>query len=41
MIGFADRGRIAPGLLADLVRVRMHDGMPVIIQTFRAGVRVM
>jgi len=40
MIGFADRGRIAPGLLADLVRVRMHDGIPVIIQTFRAGVRV-
>ena len=29
-IGFADRGRIAPGLRADLLRVRLVDGQPVI-----------
>ena len=29
-LGLADRGRIAPGLRADLVRVRLVDGMPVV-----------
>ncbi len=35
-----DRGRIAPGLRADLVRVRLHEGMPVVRQVWRAGERV-
>ncbi|CAH2604063.1 Alpha-D-ribose 1-methylphosphonate 5-triphosphate diphosphatase [Rhodovastum atsumiense] len=35
-----DRGRIEPGLRADLVRVRMHDGLPVVRQVWRAGERV-
>lgn len=30
VLGFADRGRIAPGLRADLLRVRVIDGLPVI-----------
>ena len=35
-----DRGRIAPGLRADLVRVRAHEGLPVVRQVWRAGERV-
>jgi len=35
-----DRGRLAPGLRADLVRVRVHEGLPVIRQVWRAGERV-
>jgi alpha-D-ribose 1-methylphosphonate 5-triphosphate diphosphatase len=30
LLGFTDRGRIAPGLRADLLRVRVVDGVPVI-----------
>jgi alpha-D-ribose 1-methylphosphonate 5-triphosphate diphosphatase len=30
ILGFADRGRIAPGFRADLLRVRLVDGQPVI-----------
>ncbi len=37
---FPDRGRIAPGLRADLVRVRVHDGLPVVRQVWVAGARV-
>ncbi len=40
MAGLADRGRIAPGLRADLVRVRVHAGLPVVRQVWRAGERV-
>ena len=40
MTGLADRGRIAPGLRADLVRVRVHEGLPVVRQVWRAGDRV-
>jgi alpha-D-ribose 1-methylphosphonate 5-triphosphate diphosphatase len=40
MAGLADRGRIAVGLRADLVRVRVHDGLPVVRQVWRAGERV-
>ncbi len=40
MSGLADRGRLAPGLLADLVRVRVHEGLPVVRQVWRAGERV-
>ncbi len=35
-----DRGRLAPGQRADLVRVRLHDGLPVVRQVWRAGERV-
>ena len=38
--GFDDRGRIETGLRADLLRVRVHEGMPVVRQVFRAGERV-
>jgi alpha-D-ribose 1-methylphosphonate 5-triphosphate diphosphatase len=40
MAGLADRGRLAPGLRADLVRVRVHEGLPVVRQVWRAGERV-
>ena len=40
MAGLADRGRIAAGLRADLVRVREFEGMPVVRQVWRAGERV-
>ncbi len=40
MAGLPDRGRIAPGLRADLVRVRLHEGLPVVRQVWRAGERV-
>lgn len=40
MVGLADRGRLAPGLRADLVRVRMHEGWPVVRAVWRGGVRV-
>ncbi len=40
MVGLRDRGRIAPGLRADLVRVRLHQGSPVVRQVWRAGERV-
>ena len=35
-----DRGRIAPGQRADLVRIRMHGEIPVVRQVWRAGERV-
>jgi alpha-D-ribose 1-methylphosphonate 5-triphosphate diphosphatase len=35
-----DRGEIAPGKRADLVRVRMHGDMPVIRGVWRQGQRV-
>lgn len=40
MAGLHDRGRIAPGLRADLARIRLHEGMPVVRQVWRAGERV-
>jgi alpha-D-ribose 1-methylphosphonate 5-triphosphate diphosphatase len=40
LVGLADRGRIAPGLRADLVRVRVHDGLPVVRAVWRAGERI-
>jgi alpha-D-ribose 1-methylphosphonate 5-triphosphate diphosphatase len=40
MARLADRGRLAPGLRADLVRVRLHEGMPVIRAVWRQGERV-
>ncbi len=38
--GLADRGRIAPGQLADLLQVRLYDGLPVIRAVWRGGVRI-
>ena len=35
-----DRGRIAVGLRADLVRVRVHESLPVVRQVWRGGERV-
>jgi alpha-D-ribose 1-methylphosphonate 5-triphosphate diphosphatase len=40
MAGLADRGRIAVGLSADLVRVRIHEGMPIVRGVWRRGERV-
>jgi len=40
MLGFADRGRIAPGFRADLLRVRLVEGEPVIRGIWVNGNRV-
>jgi len=40
LAGLHDRGRIAPGQRADLVRVRLHETLPVVRQVWRAGERV-
>ena len=39
-VGLADRGRIAPGLKADLVRVERRSGVPVVRGVWRDGRRV-
>lgn len=38
--GFEDRGEIAPGLRADLVRMSDHEGIPSVRSVWRAGARV-
>jgi alpha-D-ribose 1-methylphosphonate 5-triphosphate diphosphatase len=38
--GLEDRGRIAPGLLADLVRVRLHGAVPLVRAVWVGGARV-
>jgi alpha-D-ribose 1-methylphosphonate 5-triphosphate diphosphatase len=38
-IGLLDRGVVAPGKRADLVRVRMSGGMPVVMGTLSRGLR--
>ena len=40
MAGLADRGRLAPGLRADVLRVQVHAGHPVVREVYRAGHRV-
>ena len=40
MAGLEDRGALAHGLRADVVRVRVHDGVPVVRQAWRAGERI-
>ncbi len=40
LAGLPDRGRLTPGQRADVVRVRVHDGLPVVRQVWRAGERV-
>lgn len=39
-IGLTDRGEIAPGKRADMVRVRLHEDLPVVREVWRDGVRV-
>lgn len=38
--GLNDRGRIAPGARADMIRVRVVDGRPYVLAVWRAGLRV-
>jgi alpha-D-ribose 1-methylphosphonate 5-triphosphate diphosphatase len=38
--GLRDRGRLAPGLRADLARVRLHGDLPIVREAWRAGERV-
>ena len=40
LAGLTDRGRLAVGQRADVVRVRVHDGLPVVRQVWRSGERV-
>jgi alpha-D-ribose 1-methylphosphonate 5-triphosphate diphosphatase len=40
LAGLADRGRLAFGQRADIARVRVHDGLPVVRQVWRTGERV-
>jgi alpha-D-ribose 1-methylphosphonate 5-triphosphate diphosphatase len=40
MVGLDDRGRIAPGLRADLVQVHLADGHPLVRQVWREGRRI-
>jgi len=40
LAGLPDRGRLAAGERADVVRVRLHDGLPVVRQVWRQGERV-
>lgn len=37
MIGLEDRGEISPGRRADLLRVSLHDGTPVVRRVWREG----
>ncbi len=39
-LGLEDRGEIAPGLRADLVRIRIVDGQPVVLAVWREGQRI-
>ena len=39
-VGLEDRGRVAPGLRADLVRVHRENGVPVVRSVWRQGKRV-
>jgi alpha-D-ribose 1-methylphosphonate 5-triphosphate diphosphatase len=40
-VGLADRGSLEPGKRADAVRVRLVDGVPVVLAVWRAGKRVL
>jgi len=37
LAGLLDRGRITPGLRADLVRLRLHETLPVVRRVWRSG----
>jgi alpha-D-ribose 1-methylphosphonate 5-triphosphate diphosphatase len=41
MLGLDDRGRLAAGLRADLVRFRVVDGTPLVREVFHGGRRVL
>ena len=40
MAGLDDRGALTPGMRADVVRVRLHEGLAVVRQVWKAGERV-
>ena len=40
MANLPDRGDLAPGQRADLVRLRLHDGLPIVRDVYREGRRV-
>jgi alpha-D-ribose 1-methylphosphonate 5-triphosphate diphosphatase len=40
MVGFSDRGEIAPGLRADFLRVRVVNDIPVVLGAWKAGTRI-
>ena len=40
MVGLTDRGEIVPGKRADLVRVRVIDNLPIVLEVWRQGRRV-
>jgi alpha-D-ribose 1-methylphosphonate 5-triphosphate diphosphatase len=40
LTGLSDRGRLVAGQRADVVRVRVHDNLPVVRQVWRSGERV-
>jgi alpha-D-ribose 1-methylphosphonate 5-triphosphate diphosphatase len=40
LAGLPDRGRLAPGQRADVVRVHVHQSLPVVRQVWRTGERV-
>lgn len=40
MAGLSDRGRLEPGKRADVIRVRLHETLPIVRQVWRAGQRV-
>lgn len=40
LVGLTDRGQLSVGWRADLVRVRLHEDLPVVRQVWRAGERV-
>jgi alpha-D-ribose 1-methylphosphonate 5-triphosphate diphosphatase len=40
MARLTDRGRLAPGLRADIVQVRLFEGLPVVRQVWRGGERI-
>jgi alpha-D-ribose 1-methylphosphonate 5-triphosphate diphosphatase len=40
LAGLDDRGRLESGQRADLVRIRLHEGLPVVRQVWRGGERV-
>ena len=40
MAGLGDRGALAAGLRADLVQVRVHEGLPIVRAVWRAGERI-
>lgn len=40
MAGLTDRGRLSPDWRADVVRVRLHETLPIVRQVWRAGERM-